>query len=171
MMMMAFQASPAAFSCHPSPLTSWQHARIKINRACVACRFAVVACHCKCLLLRLPRLPRLPPVSVTVLARERLAALTAVTAAVLPIAFRFELPMTLSHASGHGHCALALRTGTGTGTGRVATGCLWQQLAAALCLPCSSITARQCTIRHQLATSQKFRLTQLHWVSKDAGSS
>jgi hypothetical protein len=49
-------ATPATLSCHPSPLTSWQHARIKINRACLACRFASLQllrakcplphCHC-----------------------------------------------------------------------------------------------------------------------------
>ena len=71
----------------------------------------------KCPLLRLPRLA---PVSVTGLARERLVAPTEVTAAVLPIVFRFELPVTRSLASGHGHWP---------GTGRsAATCCLRQQL-------------------------------------------
>ena len=61
--------TPATLSCHPSPLTSWQHARIKIDRACLACRL-LQACSC-CVpnavqvCPQLPRLPRLPAESVT----------------------------------------------------------------------------------------------------------
>ena len=96
------------------------HGSMHASRSIVlASRVALQLLRTKCPLLPV-RLPRLAPVSVTVLARERLAAPTEVTAAVLPIVFRFELPGTRSLASGHGHWP---------GTGRAAaTGCLWQQL-------------------------------------------